>query len=31
VAALTTDCPGRVRAELARRGLPLPEPTPVEP
>jgi len=31
VDGLITDFPERVRAELARRGLPLPEPTPVEP
>jgi glycerophosphoryl diester phosphodiesterase len=31
VDGLITDYPERVRAELARRGLPLPESTPVEP
>jgi glycerophosphoryl diester phosphodiesterase len=31
VDGLITDYPERVRAELARRGLPLPAPTPVEP
>jgi len=31
VDGLITDFPERVRAELARRGLPLPEATPVEP
>lgn len=31
VDGLITDYPERVRAELARRGMPLPEPSPVEP
>ena len=31
VDGIITDSPERVRAELARRGMPLPAPTPVEP